>query len=264
MVFDDSEEASGESVAQEFRERKLKYLRRPPGKGIAANWNACLDSSQAPLVHLFHADDELKPGFVESVLSLQRMHPDGVAYFCEAEVVGENGRRVFSFPDWAKKWIDPNLGKGGIIQGERGVQSILRGSYIFCPTLCYQREVLGAFRFSTLYTFVLDFDMLLRLLFAGQKIIGSGEVQYRYRRHLSESGLQTESFARFVEESRVYEKFAEMASQKGWKRTAKVARRKTILKLHAAYRCLESLFSMEWRRLNTGVATLAKLQMGGL
>jgi len=263
-VLDDSEGASGESTAQEFRERKLKYVRRPPGKGIAANWNACLDLSQAPLVHLFHADDEVKPGFVASVLSLYRKHPDAAAYFCEADVIDMNGRRVFSFPDWAKKWIDPNCGKGGIIQGERGVRSILRGSYIFCPTLCYHRELLGTSRFSTFYTFVLDFDMLLGLLCAGHKLIGSGEVQYRYRRHSSESGLQTESFARFVEESRVYDKFAETASQKGWKRTARVARRKTILKLHATYRCLESLFSMEWRRLHIGVSTLAKLQTGGL
>ena len=60
--------------------------------------------------------------------------------------------------------------------------------------------------------------------------------------------MQSRSLLRFEEEFRLYDHVAERCARRGWSRAARVARRKTMLKLHLGYRALVALLRAQPRR----------------
>jgi len=149
-----------------------------------------------------------------------------------------------------KKLIRPRSKKDIITVGEEGLLSITKGAWIFCPTLCYRRELIPVGGFSSTWKFVVDVDLMARILFGGGSIVGTTEVGYRYRRHLTnQTALLTESTIRFQEEFDHLDGVAYRAQQCSWKKVEKSARRKTVVRLHLAYQALRAVVEMKWDRV---------------
>lgn len=242
LVADDSAQGEAESLVQSLSDPRIRFARNAESRGMADNWNFCLQRSQGDLVTLLHADDELCPNYVALMKSLAARHPRAAALYCQSEIIDEASEALFSFPDYVKKWIDPSRGKDLRVQGDAGAAALLRGNFIMCPTLCYRRETADSQRFSERFRMVQDFDFTLRLLEAGLEIQGSAEVGYRYRRHANNATVaMTANLQRFREECALYDEFSARALARGWTRSAEIARRKRIIQLHLAYRIFEDL-----------------------
>jgi glycosyltransferase involved in cell wall biosynthesis len=250
IVVDDRGGEDAEETVASFEDQRISYIRNDRNLGLAGNWNVALSYSSTEFVTIFHSDDELEINYVDLMLDIMERHTDAVAGHCRTRVIGPDGEPLWSLPDEVKKIIRPRSKQDIITAGQQGLLSITKGAWIFCPALCYRRALLPAGGFSSQWKFVLDVDLMARILFSGGKIVGTPEVGYRYRRHLTnQTALLTESSVRFQEEFDHLNGVAERARELGWKKVEKSARRKTIVRLHLLYQALRAVVEMKWDRV---------------
>lgn len=237
IVCDDGPEPSTREVVELFGDARIRYLKNDRNLGMAGNWNRCLDAADTDLVNLLHNDDELLPNYVELMLRARREYPDAVAFFCRAKIINSAGRKTFSLVDYVKQFAQPTPSDPVILHGEPALESLMRGNFIMCPTVCYRKSRLGGQRFSRDWHFALDLEFYTHLLLGDETIVGVPDTAYAYRRHGGNAtAAYTESLLRFEEESQLHDQVAQKAQVRGWTRAASVAARKRIIKWHLRYR----------------------------
>jgi glycosyltransferase involved in cell wall biosynthesis len=244
-VRDDGERDEARTVIDELGlsdDPRVDCVANPANLGMVANWNACLDAVGTPLVTLLHADDALEPSYVKTMRALAREHPEPTAFFCEARIIDAHGTPRFSFADWVKRFYLPAEARRGdvfALRGEAALVSVMAGNFIMCPTLCFRLDALAGRRFDARHRQVQDLELTSRLLMDGDTLVGTRQTAYAYRRHAEgATARQSESLLRFHEELALFDRVAARADSLGWRRAARVARRKTIVRLHLGYRVL--------------------------
>jgi glycosyltransferase involved in cell wall biosynthesis len=248
ILCDDSSDRSAEPIVLSLKDSRIQYLANEQNLGMAKNWNRCLSLVQTPYVTLLHADDELLPNYARLMPDLLDQHPEASAVFCEARIIDEHSQECFSFPDWVKGFLRPSgLAK---IHGEVGLQALLRGNFIMCPTVCYRRSSLPEVGFDPQWRFVLDLDLFGRILLNNGTLIGTPEKAYAYRRHGGNATSEyTRTLLRFREEAAIYDKIGMLAKAAGWNSAARTAQRKAIIRLHLAYHTLADVITFRWGNL---------------
>jgi glycosyltransferase involved in cell wall biosynthesis len=246
QVLDDGGEPGGaRELVEGYGDERISYRANERHLGMVASWNRCLDLAPTGLVTLLHADDRLLPDYVALAIALADAHPEAVAVFCQAVVIGSDGRPVFSLPDRVKAALVPRGPDPLVLHGEAGLRALARGDFVVCPTLCYRKSALGARRFDGRWHQVQDLDLLARLMLDGQTLVGSRRAAYAYRRHPeSATALQSENLLRFEEEFALLEEIARRAEARGWSAAARVARRKTVVRLHLLLRMATDLLRL--------------------
>ena len=242
IVVDDAGPESAAAAVLALDDPRVRYERNPENLGLGGNWNRCLALATAPLVTLLHADDELRPGYADAVIRAHAAHPDALAVYTRAEVIGTDGTPVFSFPDRVKRVVEGRASGPTVVAGEPGLERLLHGQFIFCPTLCYRRAALAPDPFSPSWRMVLDLAFLAGALLDGARLVGIADPLYAYRRHdASQTATLTASTERFDEEIAIYDEIATRAERQGWYRAASTARSKRIIRLHLGYRIVGDL-----------------------
>lgn len=250
IVLDDRGGEDAEETVRSFNDDRISYVRNETNLGLSGNWNKALSLVTTELVTLFHSDDELESNYTDLVLGLMTRYPEAVAGHCRARVIGPTGKALWSLPDEVKKIIRPKGIDDIVTQGEEGLLSLVKGAWIFCPTLCYRKSLLPSGGFSSTWKFVLDVDLTSRILFDGGVVVGTPTVGYRYRRHLTnQTALLTESNIRFQEEIDHLNQVSLRSSEIGWKRVQRSANRKVIVRLHMLYQALRAIVELKWLRI---------------
>lgn len=258
VVVDDAGPApEAAALVRDYADPRMRYERNPLNLGLAGNWNRCLQLADTELVTLLHADDELLPEYAWAVVETHEQYPHAAAVYTGVRVIDKTSRPVFSFPDLVKRGIEQRSDGPVLVAGEAGLARLMRGQFIFCPSLCYRARLIGSSPFSDRWRMVLDLAVLSDLLLAGHTLVGTPEVAYAYRRHAgSQTAQLTESAERFTEELQVFDEIATRAAELGWERAATVARRKRIVKLHLAYRALGDLVAGRGRAAGAKLSLL--------
>jgi glycosyltransferase involved in cell wall biosynthesis len=162
VVDDAGPETGAEDLVRSLADPRFSYVRNSQNLGLAGNWNRCLELAETPLVSIFHADDRLGPSYAKIMLKLAKQYPQALAYFCRTRIISATGQEVFSFADHFKKVLMPTRNQVICLQGENGLAAIMRGNFIFCPTLCFRREQLQKDPFDKRWRMVLDLDWIAR------------------------------------------------------------------------------------------------------
>ena len=250
IVLDDRGGEDAEETVRSFNDDRISYVRNETNLGLSGNWNKALSLVTTELVTIFHSDDELESNYTDIVLGLMARYPEAVAGHCRARVIGPTGKALWSLPDEVKKIIRPKGIDDIVTEGEEGLLSLVKGAWIFCPTLCYRKNLLPSGGFSSTWKFVLDVDLTSRILFDGGVVVGTPIVGYRYRRHLTnQTALLTESNIRFQEEIDHLNQVSLRSSEIGWKRVQRSANRKVIVRLHMLYQALRAIVELKWLRI---------------
>jgi GT2 family glycosyltransferase len=226
---------------------RVRCLENTANLGMVATWNRCLDEVEpgAELLTLLHADDRLLPDYLAELAALATRAPDAAALFCAARTIGAEGRARFSLQDDIKRWYVPRAGADVELAGEAGLAALMRANFVVCPTLAFRRARLGRTRFDARWRQVQDLELMARLLLAGETLAGLRSAHYAYRRHgANATARQTEDFSRFSEEFALFDEVAALARARGWSRAERISRRKTILRLHLAWRGLLGAFRL--------------------
>jgi len=242
VVCDDSADESARAVVAQVNHPRIRWVKSPT-KGIVGNWNFAIAQVQSDLFSLLHADDELEPEYVAEMSALAESKPDAAAYYCRANIIGSDGGPTFSFADWIKKYIEGSRTEWA---GESAAVQLLRGDFIFAPTLVYRRAHVEH-GFDARFSQVMDLHMLFTLL-EKNRIVGSARRLYRYRRHEQNlTAQQTRDLSRFHEEKALYDEWADRFHKWNWLEAEKTARRQSIIKLHLLYRALQDAVGLRWK-----------------
>ena len=217
--------------------------------GLGKSWNRGLESMKSlhnpDVVAVIHADDELEPNYVSTVLAAHKANPDAFAVHTEAHIIDEHGSFRFSFPDFIKGIVRPGSSCDEVVsRGDAGLSQILRGNFVFCPTLSLKTVMCDFPVFDEDWKMAIDLDLISRSLLSGKTILGIGEKVYRYRRHGGNlTSRLNKSTERFSEEVKFYAQISKTCSERGFSSSARVARQMRIVRLHILYQILKSTLS---------------------
>jgi len=179
-IYDDNPEQPVDRamLAPYLEDGRISYSANETQLGIGQNWNQCFDRCSTELLTILHADDCLLPNYLQLMLDVFDRDDSAWAVFCQAQIMDEEGRPAWSFADHVKRYLRPGATRY-LLAGEAGVNALLRGNFIMCPTLCYRVRSIGDRRFDGNWKMVLDLDFYLRLLMDGGLLCGSSELAYR-------------------------------------------------------------------------------------
>lgn len=249
IVVDDAGPESAESLVARVGDPRIRYVRNDTNLGLADNWNKALSLATTDLVTIFHCDDELEPHYAATMIALMDRHPQAVAGHCRVKLIDDTGQSTRTLADTVKRWLTPRFTGDHVIEGDGGLQSLMRANWVFCPTMCYRRNLISESPFDPRWRFVLDLDAMRRFILAGQIIVGTSTVAYRYRRHENnQTRILGADFRRHDEELSFASEVAEQAARLGWTATAPTARRATVIRANLVVEAVVALGRRDARR----------------
>jgi glycosyltransferase involved in cell wall biosynthesis len=153
VVDDCSTSRRYEEVVRALAPDRVELYRQPANRGLAGNWNTCLEHSRGRWVHILHHDDLVLPGFYER-LARAGEHPDVGAAFCRHSIIDGNGCELIRKP-----LERPTAG----VLGD-WLRTIAHEQHVQCASIVVRREVyewIGGFRDDL--CFALDWEMWVRI-----------------------------------------------------------------------------------------------------
>ena len=140
-------------------------VRNEVNLGVAANFNRCIElaSEEADVVVVFHADDELDPGYVAAIRAAHRAFPDATCVAPRVTVIDGRGRPSRTLADTVKASLWPRQ-LPATLAGDDGLAKLMRGLFFYCPSVSYRTALLPDLRFDTRWRQVMDLDLYSRIL----------------------------------------------------------------------------------------------------
>lgn len=250
-VIDDrastAEAAELERWLDGFRDPRIRLLVNRERLGINRNFQRCLDESSGELVQLLGADDRLLPDFVARVRVAAATHPDAGWLHAGARIIDGDGAPTDPLVDRVKRLVSIRTNHDCVVGGEDLAASLLRGNWMYFPSVVFRRSVVDRHGFRAGYDIVLDLDLYLRVLLDGASCLLFAQPGIEYRRHAaSVSSSGADDGSRFAEEIAFFRAAAEDMAAHGWHRAARAARLHLTSRLHAAVRAVALAGAGRW------------------
>lgn len=231
------------------QDARIALVTNSQNLGLGKSWNAGIESMKSlhdpEVIAVVHADDELEADYVSTVLAAHKANPNAFAVHTEVRIIDEHGLFRFSFPDFVKAVVRPGSSRDEVVScGDTGLSQILKGNFIFCPTLSFKTAMCDVPVFNEEWNMAIDLDLISRALLSGKTIVGLSNKVYRYRRHGENlTSRLNKSTERFTEEITFYAQVSNACEEHGFSTSARIARRMWIVKLHIVYQLAKGVLS---------------------
>ena len=250
-----------ENVADWFAaigDERVRYLRNPENLGVTGNFNRCLELVEHEVAVLLGCDDRLLPNYVDTVRAAYAAHPDAGIVQPGVRVIGGDGEPVRTLVDEVKRRVyAPKVTGRRTLAGEELAVSLLRGDWLYFPSLAWRAEAVTAVRFRPELRVIQDLALLVELVVHGERLVVDDTLCFEYRRHAaSESSATAFDGSRFTEAGEFFAATAVRLAEHGWPRAARVARRHVSSRLFALTMLPQAL------RQRAGVGALARHVFG--
>lgn len=213
-------------------DERVRYRRNAANLGAQPNNRYCLELVEHELFVMMGADDLMLPHYLDTVRGLHDAFGTAAVVQPGVEVIDDEDRPVRPLADVVKGWLAPRGSGPREVGGEALAASLLRGNWLYNPSLCWRTAALGAIPESA---DVFDLALPLDVIAAGGTLVVDDAVCFRYRRHrTSDSGSGAAAGNRFPEEKRFFAAEAERMQARGWPRAAAAARGHLTSRLNAA------------------------------
>lgn len=246
-VVDDSPDDSARAVVEALGDERIRLVRNPTRLGVGGNFNRCLEvaiADGAELAVILHGDDLLEPRYVERIRQVHVAAPDAACVAPKVTVIDTDGTPHLPMPDRVKAWLWPEIPR---LQGERGLQLLLRGQFFYCPAVSYRLSLVPSPAFDPGVQQVMDLLLYGRVLLGGGSIVLEPQRLYRYRRHAaSETQQNSATLARTVEEHAACRELADGAAALGWRRAAREGRLRATVRLQSAMQGMIAVGGRQW------------------
>jgi glycosyltransferase involved in cell wall biosynthesis len=156
VVVDNASTDSTPELCARYRDPRVRYLRFDTLVGQAANWNRCLDLATGDLVVLLHADDLLRPAYLERAVTALANCPKAGLVHCAVQHISADGR-----PLRLQRLFEADT----VVAGEDSFRRLLLNGCLVSPAGVMVRRTLyqAAGRFATEVVWAVDWHMWLRL-----------------------------------------------------------------------------------------------------
>jgi glycosyltransferase involved in cell wall biosynthesis len=228
------------------QDSRITYVRNEQNLGANGNYRKALTYVRHELAVVMGADDVMLSNYVETVLAAHRQFPSAQIIQPGVEVIDEHNQLGMGLVDRMKQVYAPRVaGSSGrrLLSGEPLAVSLIRGNWLYFPSVCWKSDALVAMNFREGLNVVQDLALALDLIKAGGCLVVDNTVCFQYRRHrASDSSWRALEGTRFIEERRFFTGMADEFAAIGWRRAARTARLHLSSRLNAA-----TLLPKAWR-----------------
>ncbi|MFD9166117.1 glycosyltransferase family 2 protein [Streptomyces sp. NPDC059558] len=234
-VVDDGREPGVPEWFEQLADPRVRYLRNERNLGVTGNFNRCVELAEYEYLVLMGCDDLMHPNYLQVVRAAADREPTAAMIQPGVQVIGTDGLPFDTLGDRTKRKIYAPKGPGrALLGGEELATSLLRGNWLYFPSICWRTEAVKRFGFRTDLGVIQDLALVVDLLVAGETLATTPEVCFSYRRHAeSESSAKAYTGHRFEEAKRFFVETADRLDRHGWPRAAKVSRLHLSSRLHA-------------------------------
>lgn len=172
VVVDNASTDFTADVVRAFNDPRLRYIRNDHDLGMVGNWNRCIELAAGEFITLLHHDDRWLPGFLARARRLFDAYPKAEVVYGGCRIVDTGGRLLRLHQPF------PEL---HVWTGERELEVLIRGNYIYCPTVVYRASALKRVGgFNPRLKLAPDWELLLRLALVGSVFIYDPEPMSEY------------------------------------------------------------------------------------
>jgi glycosyltransferase involved in cell wall biosynthesis len=261
VVDDVGPELGAEELVASLADSRIRYVRNDHNLGVAANFNRCLELAavDGEIVTVFHADDQLEPGYVAAMRAAHVRFPNATCIAPQVTVIDSSGRRTRTLADSVKHALWPTELPTTLV-GDRGLSRLMRGLFFYCPSVSYRVSLLPELRFDERWRQVMDLDFYSRILLSRGSIALIPDLAYRYRRHKHTMTAQnSRSLVRLEEEVAMSREVSVAARTMGWHRSARTARLRPTVRLNGILEAANLLVHGELRTALKAARQAARL-----
>jgi len=249
IVVDDSPDAGAAAVVGAVGDPRIRLERNPTNLGVAGSFNRCVEeaiAAGAPLGVILHADDLLEPTYVVTMRAAHGRQPSAAAVAPRVTVIDAGGVPHLPLPDRVKSWLWPR--RLDRLEGEQGLQRLLRGQFFYCPAVSYRWELLDRPAWDGRWRQVMDLMLYGRVLLDGGSIELEPARVFRYRRHAaSETQQNSVDLSRTDEEIAACRELADAAGRLGWTRARRAGRWRMTVRLQSMIQALAAIARGQFR-----------------
>lgn len=228
-----------ESVSEYFSQLgddRITYIRNEKNLGITENYREVIRRATGEYVTILGCDDLMHPNYLDVVSRTIAEVPGVDVIQPGVEVIDEHGRRVMPLVDRVKQHLlsPKTRGASTVLRGEELATSLIRGDWLYWPSLAFRTETLRRIDFREGLPIIQDLALLMDIAFDGGSLAYAPEIAFSYRRHGSSASQKTILDGRRFRDERSYYRTAKsLALSRGWRRTALAASFRTMSRLHA-------------------------------
>lgn len=217
-------------------DERISYTRNEINLGITENYREAIRRATTEHIVILGCDDLLHPDYLDVIGRTIAAVPHADVIQPGVEVIDEHGTQVHPLADRVKQRIlAPRGGQGiAVLTGERMATSLIRGDWLYWPSLAFRTETLQRIDFREGLPIIQDLALLMDIAFEGGTLAYNPTVAFSYRRHSGSASQKTLlDGRRFRDERTYYAQARQLAAALGWTRTARTARARVMSRLHA-------------------------------
>lgn len=165
VVVDDCSTDNTVEVLESIEDDRLKIYKNEKNLGMVGNWNRCLELVTGEYVKLICADDMIEKDAIEKEAKAMYRHPSVNLVESDTKLVDINGKKTGEFHRYPKS---------GVVDGRKlAKKSLILKNFYGAPVnnLIRRSALEKTGGFDTTFTYILDFDMWLRLSCTGDVYI---------------------------------------------------------------------------------------------
>jgi GT2 family glycosyltransferase len=178
IVADDG--SSEEALAPARASPRVRVVKNERRRGLAGNWNRCVELAASELVHIAHQDDRMEPGFLARTVEALEKNPAVGLVHTGWRAIDREGRET------GERWehLEKDHRADFVRAGRRYFVRIMEDQTpICCPTAVFRREVFERVGpFDTRFRFAADVEMWFRICLRFD-VAYVHDTLFSYRRH---------------------------------------------------------------------------------
>ena len=143
-----------------LEDSRVTYMRNKTNLGANGNYRKCLTFVENPLVQVMGADDVMLPNYVDWLVRAAERHPDAAIFQPGVFVIDEHGAPSHTLVERVKSFYMPSRRVPQVLRGEALAVSILRGDWLYFPSLAWRAETILGIGFREGYDVVQDMALV--------------------------------------------------------------------------------------------------------
>ncbi|MFD0571830.1 glycosyltransferase [Kitasatospora gansuensis] len=167
-VVDDGREAGVPEWFDGLADSRVRYYRNEQNLGVTGNFNRCVELAEYEYLVLMGCDDLMHPNYLQVVRAAADREPGAAMIQPGVVVIGSDGQPFDTLVDRTKRKLYAPKGPGrALLGGEELAASLLRGNWLYFPSICWRTEAVKRFGFRQDLGVIQDLALVIDLLVAG-------------------------------------------------------------------------------------------------
>ncbi len=180
-IIDNNSTDNSIDMIEQFNDNRIKLYKYFETVSIGENFNRCLKLVNTNFFCIAHADDIYEPDYISEMLEAFKNSPNSLMAHSNFNCINFAGQKYRNDKYEFKKKL---FKKDRFIVNDPELEfsDLLCGNYIICPSMFFKSDILSLIGFfNSNFTFALDWDYSLRILFNKFSIIRVSKTLINYR-----------------------------------------------------------------------------------